>query len=114
MIKNLQEEYDNEGINWSKIEFVDNQEVLDLIAMKPMNIIALVDEESKFPKGTDVTLLSKLNQQHSKNRNYCQAKSDNNITFAINHFAGIVAYDCNGKFLFIIILFTLTTGIFYN
>ena len=45
-----QEEYDNEGINWKHIEFVDNQDALDLIGAKPMNIISLVDEESKFPK----------------------------------------------------------------
>ena len=45
-----QEEYDNEGINWKHIEFVDNQDALDLIGAKPMNIISLVDEESKFPR----------------------------------------------------------------
>ena len=45
-----QEEYDNEGINWQHIEFVDNQDALDLIGMKPMNLISLVDEESKFPR----------------------------------------------------------------
>ncbi|ESO02636.1 hypothetical protein HELRODRAFT_188784 [Helobdella robusta] len=86
-----QEEYDNEGINWSRIEFVDNQDVLDLIAVRPLNIFALVDEESKFPQGTDATMLSKLNQNHSKNTYYCQAKSDNIKNFAIIHFAGIMA-----------------------
>ena len=45
-----QEEYNNEAISWSHIEFVDNQEALDMIAVRPMSIFALVDEESKFPK----------------------------------------------------------------
>ena len=45
-----QEEYDLEGIEWKHIEFVDNQEALDLIATKPLNIMSLVDEESQFPK----------------------------------------------------------------
>ena len=46
----LQEEYNNEAISWSHIEFVDNQQALDMIAVKPMSIFALVDEEAKFPK----------------------------------------------------------------
>lgn len=93
-----QEEYNHETINWQHIEFVDNQEALDLIAIKPLNIMALIDEESKFPKGTDTTLLNKLHNQHGGNNNYLQPKSFVNSSFGINHFAGVVFYDTRGKF----------------
>lgn len=91
-----QEEYNLETINWQHIEFVDNQEALDLIAAKPMNIMALIDEESKFPKGTDITLLNKLHKTHSSNGNYLKPKSDINQSFGLNHFAGVVFYDTKG------------------
>eukprot|EP00253_Pinus_taeda_P035406 PITA_35406 len=44
VFKMEQEEYIREGINWSNIDFVDNQDVLDLIEKKPGGIIALLDE----------------------------------------------------------------------
>ncbi|KAK2154842.1 hypothetical protein LSH36_256g06087 [Paralvinella palmiformis] len=91
-----QEEYNNEAISWSHIEFVDNQEALDLIAVKPMNLMALVDEESKFPKGTDQTMLAKLHQTHGRNKNYLMPKSQVKMCFGLNHFAGVVFYDANG------------------
>ncbi|CAG0921158.1 unnamed protein product, partial [Notodromas monacha] len=91
-----QEEYNLEGISWQHIEFVDNQDALDLIGVKQLNIMALVDEESKFPKGTDQTMLAKLHKQHGDNRNYLKPKSDINTSFGLNHFAGVVFYDTRG------------------
>ena len=57
IFKMEQEEYNKEGISWEKISFVDNQVTLDLIAQKPMNLLALVDEQSKFPKVTSLMFL---------------------------------------------------------
>ncbi|XP_026680167.1 LOW QUALITY PROTEIN: myosin-VIIa-like [Diaphorina citri] len=91
-----QEEYNVEAINWQHIEFVDNQDALDLIAIKQLNIMALIDEESKFPKGTDHTLLAKLHKTHGLHRNYLKPKSDINTSFGLNHFAGVVFYDTRG------------------
>ena len=91
-----QEEYNLEAINWHHIEFVDNQEALDLIAVRPLNLMSLIDEESKFPKGSDQTMLNKLHRGHSINRNYLKPKSDYNTSFGLNHFAGVVFYDTRG------------------
>ncbi|XP_025423570.1 myosin-VIIa [Sipha flava] len=91
-----QQEYNHEHISWQHIEFVDNQDALDLIATKQLNIMALIDEESKFPKGTDQTMLAKMHKTHGNHRNYLKPKSDMNASFGLNHFAGVVFYDTRG------------------
>ncbi|XP_056138881.1 unconventional myosin-VIIa-like [Lampris incognitus] len=91
-----QEEYNLENISWQHIEFTDNQDALDMIAIKPMNIISLIDEESKFPKGTDTTMLNKLNSQHKLNTNYIPPKNNYETQFGIQHFAGVVYYETRG------------------
>ncbi|CAL8347902.1 unnamed protein product [Arctogadus glacialis] len=88
-----QEEYNLENINWQHIEFTDNQDALDMIAIKPMNIISLIDEESKFPKGTDSTMLNKLNSQHRLNTYYIPPKNTYETQFGVQHFAGVVYYE---------------------
>merc|ERR1719398_548486 len=67
-----------------------------MIAEKPMNILAIVDEEAKFPKGTDESLLTKLHSNHDKNDLYVKPKSRLDPLFGIKHFAGQVFYDSVG------------------
>ena len=42
-----QAEYEAEGIEWSSVTFIDNQECLDLIAKKPTGLLPLLDEECR-------------------------------------------------------------------
>lgn len=63
-----QNEYNKEKIPWKNIPFVDNQSVLDLIGLKPCNIMSLIDEESKFPKGKLLRLNVTLNLKSDKSR----------------------------------------------
>ena len=58
-MKPLQQEYKNEGIDGSDITFVDNRPVLDMFLSKPVGLLALLDEESHFPKASDKTLVGK-------------------------------------------------------
>ena len=57
IFKMEQETYNSEGISWKHIDFVDNQSVLDLIGVKAVNVMALIDEEGKFPKVINLVLL---------------------------------------------------------
>lgn len=87
---------------------MDNQECLDLIEKvvikktksnlnfnfffsksKKLGIIDLINEESRFPKATDLTLLDKLNTQHIKHPYYIKPKTAKN-SFIIKHYAGEV------------------------
>lgn len=54
------QEYMNEGIDGSEITFIDNRPVLDMFLAKPMGLLALLDEESRFPKANDSTLVGML------------------------------------------------------
>ncbi|KAI3367589.1 hypothetical protein L3Q82_026435 [Scortum barcoo] len=87
-------EYNREGVQWEAIDWMDNAECLDLIEKK-LGLLALVNEESRFPKGTDFTLLEKLHSRHSTNPYYVKPRLADH-QFGIKHYAGEVLYDVRG------------------
>ncbi|XP_054811203.1 myosin-2-like isoform X2 [Prosopis cineraria] len=93
MFKLEQESYEMDGVHWTKVDFEDNQECLDLFEKKPSGILCLLDEESNLPKATDLTFASKLKQH--LNANPC-FKGERGRAFGVRHFAGEVLYDTNG------------------
>lgn len=54
-----QDEYTKEGIYWQHIPFVDNQDILNMVGIQPLSIMALIDDETKFPKGKSFLYLKK-------------------------------------------------------
>ncbi|KAJ6912075.1 myosin-6-like isoform X2 [Populus alba x Populus x berolinensis] len=82
VFKAEQEEYTKEEIDWSYIEFIDNQDILDLIEKKPGGIIALLDEACMFPRSTHETFAEKLYQTFK----------DHKLTSPFVHYAGDVTY----------------------
>ncbi|KAF4377319.1 hypothetical protein G4B88_011154, partial [Cannabis sativa] len=91
VFKMEQEEYTKEEIDWSYIEFVDNQDVLDLIEKKPGGIVALLDEACMFPKSTHETFANKLYQTFKNHKRFIKPKLSR-TDFTIGHYAGEVLY----------------------
>ncbi|KAL8171461.1 hypothetical protein V2J09_023265 [Rumex salicifolius] len=91
VFKMEQEEYTKEEIDWSYIEFIDNQDVLDLIEKKPGGIVALLDEACMFPKSTHETFAQKLYQTFNNNKRFSKPKLSR-TDFTICHYAGDVTY----------------------
>ncbi|KAM7492624.1 hypothetical protein LguiA_035545 [Lonicera macranthoides] len=93
LFKLEQEEYELDGIDWTKVDFEDNQECLDLIEKKPIGLIALLNEESNFPEATDLTFANKLKQHLDANPCF---KGERGGAFSVRHYAGEVLYETSG------------------
>jgi myosin-3 len=51
-----------EGIPVDLVEFTDNRPVLDMLLSRPLGLLALLDEESRFPRSNDRSLIGQCNQ----------------------------------------------------
>ena len=94
-----QEEYVREGIDWANVDFgMDLQKCIDMFE-KPMGLLAILEEESLFPKATDNTFAAKLHENLlGKCENFQKAnpKPDPNAHFAVIHYAATVSYNLTG------------------
>ncbi|TRY54351.1 hypothetical protein DNTS_011116 [Danionella cerebrum] len=106
-LREEQEEYIREGIEWTNIEYFNNAIICDLIENNQNGILAMLDEECLRPGTvTDETFLDKLNticaeHQHfesrlSKNSKFLTDHSLPHNCFRIQHYAGKVLYRAEG------------------
>eukprot|EP00056_Hartaetosiga_gracilis_P010670 m.159090 g.159090 ORF g.159090 m.159090 type:complete len:1018 (+) comp13363_c3_seq4:111-3164(+) len=89
------EEYKRQGVDVTDIAFKDNQPVLDLFLSKPIGLLALLDEESHFPRATDESLVSKF-KKNFKSSEYFGVKEGRSDMFHVVHYAGDVVYVSKG------------------
>ncbi|KAK9527524.1 hypothetical protein VZT92_014079 [Zoarces viviparus] len=89
-----QDEYLNEEVDARMIEYEDNRPLLDLFLQKPMGMLSLLDEESRFPQATDQTLVEKF-EDNLKTKSFWRPKRVD-LSFGIHHYAGKVIYSAAG------------------
>ncbi|XP_042583561.1 unconventional myosin-Ie isoform X2 [Cyprinus carpio] len=97
-LKAEQEEYVQEGIRWTPIEYFNNKIVCDLIESKlnPPGIMSILDDVCATMhakgEGADQTMLQKLRMQINNHEHF----NSWNQGFIIHHYAGKVSYDAEG------------------
>ncbi|XP_030796722.1 myosin-IIIa [Rhinopithecus roxellana] len=89
-----QNEYLNEDVDARVIEYEDNRPLLDMFLQKPMGLLSLLDEECRFPKATDQTLVEKF-EGNLKSQYFWRPKRLE-LSFGIHHYAGKVLYNASG------------------
>jgi len=105
VFKAEQEEYASEGIDWSYVEFVDNQDVLDLLegtskstitvqsmrGGKNLGIFSMIDEACRLPRATHEDLAISLRNTFENHPRFSAPKRDQ-YSFVVSHYAGEVRY----------------------
>ncbi|NWX90932.1 MYO1F protein, partial [Nothoprocta pentlandii] len=97
-LKAEQEEYVQEGIKWTQIQYFNNKVVCDLIENKlnPPGIMSVLDDVCATMhatgEGADQTLLQKLQAAVGTHEHFNSWSSG----FVIHHYAGKVSYDVTG------------------
>lgn len=105
-LKQEQDEYQREGIEWVPVEYFNNKVICDLIDSKPLGIIAIMDEECLMPgEPTDITLLEKMSTHigthvhflsHLTAADTATRKTIARNEFRLLHYAGEVTYQIDG------------------
>merc|ERR1712184_190974 len=97
-----QEEYVREGIEWANVDFGMDLQVCITMFEKPMGLLAIFEEESLFPKATDLTFTGKL-MDNLLGKPACQnfqkpdpRAPDKDAHFGVSHYAAMVSYNLTG------------------
>merc|ERR1719150_3090699 len=96
-----QEEYVKEGIERANVDFgMDLQKCITMFE-KPMGLLAILEEESLFPKATDQSFAAKLHENllgkpGCENFQKSNPKPDKNAHFGVSDYAAMVSYNLTG------------------
>jgi len=85
------DECSGEGVALPSITFTSNAPILDMFLDKGAGLLALLDEESRFPRGSNASLALKLHKGlGSKGGGVYRAPPNKGTSFGVSHYAGYV------------------------
>ncbi|XP_056374744.1 unconventional myosin-Ig [Hyla sarda] len=104
ILRQEQDEYQREGIEWQHIEYFNNQIIVDLVEQSHKGIISILDEACLTVGAvTDTIFLESMNSKLGRHPHYTSRKlspTDKSMAFnrdfRIKHYAGDVTYSVEG------------------
>ncbi|XP_068633195.1 unconventional myosin ID [Battus philenor] len=104
VLKQEQEEYAREGIQWTPVQYFNNRIICELVDAPHQGIIAIMDEACLNPtKISDKQLLEAMDKRLSGHKHYTSRqlspidkKLKHGVDFRITHYAGDVTYAITG------------------
>ncbi|KAI8436455.1 hypothetical protein MSG28_010028 [Choristoneura fumiferana] len=104
VLKQEQEEYAREGIQWTPIQYFNNRVICELVDAPHQGVIAIMDEACLNPtKISDKQLLEALDKRLGSHKHYtsrqlapADKKLKHGVDFRITHYAGDVTYAITG------------------
>ncbi|ERE68599.1 myosin-XIX [Cricetulus griseus] len=96
-LKAQQEEYAVEGLEWSFVNYQDNQTCLDLLEGSPISICSLINEECRLNRPSSAAQLqSRIESALAGKPCLGHNKLSREPSFVVVHFAGPVRYHTEG------------------
>ncbi|CAK1554544.1 unnamed protein product [Leptosia nina] len=104
VLKQEQEEYAREGIQWTPVKYFNNRIICELVEAPHQGIIAIMDEACLNPtKISDQQLLEAMDKRLNGHKHYTSRqlaptdkKLKHGVDFRITHYAGDVTYAITG------------------
>nr|XP_049693916.1 unconventional myosin ID [Helicoverpa armigera] len=104
VLKQEQEEYAREGIQWTPIKYFNNRVICELVDAPHQGLIAIMDEACLNPtKISDTQLLEAMDRRLNGHKHYTSRqlaptdkKLKHGVDFRITHYAGEVTYAITG------------------
>jgi len=104
VLKQQQEEYEREGIQWEHVQYFNNMAICQLIDQQHKGLISIMDEAClTVGKVTDSLLLEEMDSKLKNHKHYSSRRVDpmnkllgHGENFLVKHYAGDVVYTVTG------------------
>ena len=95
VFREVEAEYEFEGIDLAKVGFQDNNTVVDLIEAK-LGLMAMLNEECVRPRGSDREFVYKTISENKASSAIVLDKKHTALEFGVRHYCADVVYDATG------------------